>query len=90
MYSQGQIELWTKAVNIGRQTAIKCGGDWRLYTKEIFLKLQMAESIVNEVRLKRPDEWASMTKEEKSEVSAQAIRAIHDRAEVQKYYDRLN
>lgn len=90
MNNQAQIELWTKAVNMGRKTASRCGGDWRLHAKECFLKLQLAEHIINQVRLNRPDEWASMTKEEKSDVSAQAIRAISDRAEVQKYMDRLN
>lgn len=84
------MELWTKAVNIGRKTALKCGGDWRLHAKEVFMKLQLAEKIVNDVRLKRPEEWASMTKEERSEVSAKAIRAIHDRCEVQKYVDGLH
>lgn len=88
--TDSQAELYTKAINIARRTAMKCGGDWRLYFKEIYLKLDMAESIINQVRLKRPDEWASMSDEEKSEVSATAIRAVHDRSEVQKYYDRLN
>jgi hypothetical protein len=83
------LELWTASINTGRLFAQSYGGDWRKHAQEYFLLTKVANDIVDEVRVKHPEAWKAMTKEERAEVSTKAIRTVMDRSAAFKHMEKM-
>lgn len=77
------------SLKMGRELAMVHGGDYRKHAYEYYTYSKVAEQVMKEALIGNEANWNTMTFEEKSEVSQEALRVLADRNKVAEVASKL-